>query len=128
MWFSLLATRIAGRACATFWASRLITRLDFTNAELVALSALNMVPVRDKETSTPRHLPPTHCFFGGQSKGQLHSKLFVFVDFGSAANGFLSAVGTKQEPTVEQIAQMLLADPYKFYQLSEGPQKRVKVC
>ncbi|KAI5889804.1 uncharacterized protein SCHCODRAFT_02635666 [Schizophyllum commune H4-8] len=106
VWFSLLATRIA----------------DFTNAELVALSALNMVPVRDKETSVLRHLPPTHCFFGGQSKGQLHSKLFVFVDFGSAANGFLSAVGTKQEPTVEQIAQILLADPYKFYQLSEGPQ------
>ena len=49
--------------------------------------------------------------------------VFVFVDFGSAANGFLSAVGTKQEPTVEQIAQMLLADPYKFFQLSEGPQK-----
>ncbi|KAL1743141.1 hypothetical protein HDZ31DRAFT_41634 [Schizophyllum fasciatum] len=105
VWFSLLATRIA----------------DFTNAELVALSALNIVPVRDKETSALRHLPPTHCFFGGQSKAQLHSKLFVFVDFGSAANGFLSAVGTKQEPTVEQIAQILLADSYKFYQLSEGP-------
>ncbi|TRM69687.1 hypothetical protein BD626DRAFT_474972 [Schizophyllum amplum] len=106
VWFSLLASRIA----------------DFSNAELVALSTLNMVPVRDKETSVLRRLPPSHCFFGGQSKAQLHSKLFVFVDFGSAANGFLSAIGTKQEPTVEQVAQMLLADPYKFYQLADGPQ------
>jgi hypothetical protein len=59
--------------------------------------------------------------FGTDSKGRFHSKLFTFVDFGALANAFLSACGTKHEPSVEEVAQILLADPYKFYELAGGP-------
>ena len=67
-------------------------------------------------------LPPKQCYFGGDGKAGFHSQLFVFVDFGTLANSFLSACGTKHEPSVEEIVQMLLADPFKFYELANGPQ------
>ncbi|KAH9061942.1 hypothetical protein EDB87DRAFT_1682606 [Lactarius vividus] len=51
---------------------------------------------------------------------ELHAKLFSFVDFGSRANRFLAACGTKKEPSVEEIAQILLEDPRKFYELANG--------
>ncbi|KAJ7594698.1 hypothetical protein C8J56DRAFT_927422 [Mycena floridula] len=107
-WFGILATQIS----------------SFTPAELTRLSNLAMVPTRraKAEQTTPLvWLPPTQCFFGGDSKATFHSKLFVFVDFGTVANNFLSACGTKHEPSVEEIVQMLLADPRKFYSLSSGP-------
>jgi hypothetical protein len=39
------------------------------------------------------------------------------------ANGFLSVCGTKREPSVEEIAQILLANPRKFYELADGREK-----
>ncbi|KAF7376003.1 hypothetical protein MSAN_00015000 [Mycena sanguinolenta] len=92
-WFSALATRIS----------------DFSNTELVRLSQLSMVPTRPVDPKAPagtlRWLPPTQCFF----------------DFGTAANGFLSACGTKHSPSIEEIALMLLANPHRFYELANGP-------
>jgi hypothetical protein len=82
---------------------------------------MSIVPVKTTEKSSTRYLPPAQCFFGNPGKGKFHSKLFVFVDFGNAGNTFLSACGAKREPSVEEIAQMLLADPHKFYELAEGP-------
>ena len=76
-----------------------------------------------EENTTTRWLPPSQCFFGGESRAHFHSKLFVFVDFGTLANGFLGACGTKHEPSVEEIAQILLADPHKFYELAAGRNK-----
>jgi len=64
--------------------------------------------------------PPNKCYFKGESSGQFHPKLFVFVDFGTSANSFLKACGTKGEPSVEEIALMLLKDPREFFQLAEG--------
>jgi len=86
-----------------------------------------MVPISDGQKiegiPSVRWLSPRMCFFGGDSKARFHSKLFVFVDFGPLANGFLSACGTKREPSVEEVAQILLADPRKFYELAEGRDK-----
>jgi Protein of unknown function (DUF3684) len=70
-----------------------------------------------------RWLPPRQCFFGDEPQARFHSKLFEFVDFGTAANSFLSACGTKREPSVEEIAQILLEDPRKFYELANGRDK-----
>ncbi|KAJ6497900.1 hypothetical protein C8R45DRAFT_984590 [Mycena sanguinolenta] len=108
-WFSVLATRIS----------------DFSNTELVRLSQLSMVPTRPADPKAPagtlRWLPPTQCFFGLDERASFHSKLFVFVDFGTAANGFLSACGTKHSPSIEEVALMLLSDPHRFYELANGP-------
>ena len=65
-------------------------------------------------------LTPKDCYFKRDNSENLHSKLFVFVDFGTKANAFLSACGTKHEPSVEEIVQILLADPKRFYNLSGG--------
>lgn len=86
---------------------------------------MRIVPTPDdspKPTST-RLSPPNQCYFKGESSGQFHSKLFVFVDFGTSANSFLKACGTKGEPSVEEIALMLLKDPRQFFQLAEGRDK-----
>ncbi|KAF8070283.1 hypothetical protein FPV67DRAFT_1486835 [Lyophyllum atratum] len=102
-WFSILASRIS----------------DFSSQELQSMMQLKIVPV--KSDGELRWLEPAHCYFGGDAKGKFHSKLFVFVNFGQPANGFLSACGTKHEPSVEEVVQMLLEDPHRFYASAEGP-------
>ncbi|KAG5646295.1 hypothetical protein DXG03_003892 [Asterophora parasitica] len=102
-WFSVLAGRVA----------------DFSSQELQRLSQLKIVPV--KSESGIRWLEPAHCYFGGDAKGKFHSKLFVFINFGQPANGFLTACGTKHEPSVEEVVQTLLEDPHRFYASAEGP-------
>ncbi|KAJ7209538.1 hypothetical protein GGX14DRAFT_451864 [Mycena pura] len=109
-WFTVLAGRIS----------------DFSNTELKRLSQAPIVPTRplsSKGEAEPalRWLLPTQCFFGTTESAGFHSKIFVFVDFGTAANGFLSACGTKHSPSIEQISLMLLGDPHNFYELAGGP-------
>jgi len=103
---------------------------DFSQEQLSQLSLMQIVPVSDvnrpgkvDDSPTVRWLPPSQCFFGNATRSQFHSKLFVFVDFGVLANSFLSACGTKREPSVEEVAQILLADPRQFYELSNGRDK-----
>ena len=84
---------------------------------------MRIVPIpEDPPKSTgPRLLLPSRCYFKGESGGQFRSKLFDFVDFGTSANSFLKACGTKDEPSVEEIALTLLRDPQEF--LAEGRDK-----
>jgi hypothetical protein len=70
-----------------------------------------------------RLLPPSQCYFKGESCNQLHLKLFHFVDLGTSANSFLEACGTKGEPPVEEIALVLLRDPREFFRLAEDRDK-----
>ena len=82
------------------------------------------VPVKSVgEKSVIKRQQPIQCYFSGTRSSELHSKLFAFVDFGARANAFLVACGTKQEPSVEEIAQILLADPQRIYQLANGREK-----
>ncbi|KAH8102310.1 hypothetical protein BXZ70DRAFT_1017278, partial [Cristinia sonorae] len=102
--------------------------VDFSSSELKKLSSLPFVPVETASTQgsaikakpSIRFLTPSQCYFKGDSNAQVHSKLFIFVDFGPGANIFLSACGTKREPSVEEIARILLDNPRRFFQLSEG--------
>ncbi|KAJ6495551.1 hypothetical protein C8R47DRAFT_1213045 [Mycena vitilis] len=107
-WFTVLAARIS----------------DFANMDLQRLSKIPMVPTQPASPKAQegalQWLPPTQCFFGSETAG-FHSKLFVFVDFGTAANGFLSACGTKHSPSIEEVSLMLLANPHRFYELANGP-------
>lgn len=110
----------------------LIACVDFTSSELKALADTPFVPIdrisgqggNEKAGSSTQLLPPNRCYFKGQSNAQVHSKLFTFVDFGPG-NIFLSACGTKHEPSVEEIAKILLDDPRRFYQLADGRDKYV---
>ena len=75
------------------------------------------------DSTDPQLMPPNQCYFKGESNHQLYSKLFTFVDFGTSANSFLNACGTKGEPSVEDIVMILLRDPQKFLQLIGGRDK-----
>ncbi|KAF7315310.1 hypothetical protein MIND_00045600 [Mycena indigotica] len=105
-WFTILAGRIS----------------EFSGSELKRLSQTAMVPVtKDGKESSLQWLPPSQCFFGLNSQAGFHSKIFVFVDFGITGNRFLAACGTKDSPSIEQVSQMLLADPHHFYKLADSP-------
>jgi hypothetical protein len=98
--------------------------VDFSSAELRKLSETPFVPVKSiGGKSVIRRLQPIQCYFSGTGGSELHSKLFAFVDFGARANVFLLTCGTKQEPSVEEIAQILLKDPREIYQLANGREK-----
>ncbi|EKM56817.1 uncharacterized protein PHACADRAFT_141759 [Phanerochaete carnosa HHB-10118-sp] len=103
-WFTLMAGRIT----------------EFTPAQLQTLSQSLVVPVKSEDKPL-RLMAPRQCYFRNRVETQqLHSKLFTFVDFGLTANQFLSACGTKREPTVEEVAQILLDNPRHFYTMAEG--------
>jgi hypothetical protein len=78
---------------------------------------------KEVQASGLRWLPPNQCYFAGDSRAQFHSKLFSFIDFGSRANTFLSACGTKNEPSVEEVTRILLDNPNQFYELADGRDK-----
>ncbi|KAG2126877.1 uncharacterized protein EDB93DRAFT_1257371 [Suillus bovinus] len=104
-WFEILSGHVA----------------DFSSSQLSIISGLPIVPTQVESGSEAlRWLSPGQCYLGGPSKGQFHSKLFVFVDFGPSGNSFLSACGSKQEPSVEEVASILVADPRRFYDLAGG--------
>jgi hypothetical protein len=69
-----------------------------------------------------KRLQPRLCFLGKQ-RSELHSKLFAFVNFGPRANEFLKRCHTSEEPSTEDIAQVLLADPWRVYELANGRKK-----
>ena len=68
-------------------------------------------------------VPPNQCYFKSESSNQLYSKLFPFIDFGTSANSFLKACGTKGEPSIEEVVQILLKDPLEFFLLVGGRDK-----
>ncbi|KAG6820876.1 hypothetical protein H0H93_010220 [Arthromyces matolae] len=103
-WFSLLGSRVS----------------DFSSQDIQRLSHLKFVPVMSDE-GTFRWLEPSRCYFGGDAQGTFHSKLFVFINLGLLANNFLSVCGSKHEPSVEEVVQILLEDPHKFYRTAESP-------
>ncbi|KIP09762.1 hypothetical protein PHLGIDRAFT_102310 [Phlebiopsis gigantea 11061_1 CR5-6] len=104
-WFSLMAGHVT----------------DYTNSQLQTLSQSPIVPVKSSGSGSLRLVPPKQCYFRTSSETQqLHSRLFTFVDFGHSANQFLSACGTKREPTVEEVVQILLENPRRFYETAEG--------
>ena len=84
-----------------------------------------IVPIYDDSSKStgPRLLSPSQCYFKGEFAHQLYSKLFAFVDFGSSANSFLNACGTKGEPSVEDVVTVLLEDPRRFFDLAGGRNK-----
>ena len=125
-WFEVLSGRVPGTVSELYrhGTTSPIVFVEFSQTELRKLSETPFVPVRSAGgKGVMQRLPPIQCYFSGTGGAELHSKLFSFVDFGSRANVFLSACGTRQEPSVEEIAQILLANPRQFYELANGREK-----
>ena len=130
-WFALMAGLVTGASLFTIGFAQhiLISNVEFTPSQLQTLSQSLIVPVHSDAggKSATRYLAPRQCYFRSKAdpSQQLHSKLFTFVDFGLKANQFLSACGTKREPTVEEVACILLADPQRFWESAGGRDKCV---
>ncbi|KAI6015244.1 hypothetical protein F5J12DRAFT_816858 [Pisolithus orientalis] len=103
-WFEILSERVT----------------SFHPAQLTTLSKIPIVPSKGSGSQPVRWLAPSQCYLGKPTGGEFHSKLFIFVDFGVNANRFLSACGSKNEPSVEEVAGILLADPRRFYDMAGG--------
>ena len=92
--------------------------LGFSQKELIRLSELLIVPARS--STGWQQLAPTQCYLGEGTRDEFHTKLFVFVNFGSTANSFLRACGSKDEPSIKDIAESLVEDPERFFNLAGG--------
>lgn len=127
-WFGAMASRIAGSIIRCTLSDKTdLFASDLSQKDLNMLSQLLIVPIEtpptkidDKGKRAVRLLAPGQCYFKKDAQAQIHSKLFTFVDFGTQANQFLSACGTKHEPTVEEIAQILLENPHRFWELADS--------
>ncbi|KAL7625136.1 hypothetical protein AAE478_004350 [Parahypoxylon ruwenzoriense] len=111
------------------------TRLnELSNASITKLRDTPIVPVVRKgqspvvqtPTSVPNkasntvHLSPRHCYLGSSI---MYGEIFDFVDFGSSANAFLSACGSKTEPTKLEIAQLAAGEPARLLSVLQSPDK-----
>lgn len=66
-----------------------------------------------------RLVPPTECYFGGNDTVEAFRSVFLYVpDLGAQANSFLRLVGVSVEPSIEEVATRLTAEPGRFYNLS----------
>ncbi|KAI0834563.1 hypothetical protein F5Y06DRAFT_278386 [Hypoxylon sp. FL0890] len=66
------------------------------------------------------HLSPRHCYLGNST---MYEEIFDFVDFGSSANAFLSACGSKTEPTKLEIAQLAAGEPARLLSVLQSSEK-----
>ncbi|KAI5994116.1 hypothetical protein F5J12DRAFT_962838, partial [Pisolithus orientalis] len=91
---------------------------SFTPPDFIKLSGLPIIPTGPP--SAPKLLHPTKCYLDQDTKPVLYAKLFVFVNFSTKANRFLSACGLKAEVSVEDVAKVLIKDPKRFFDLGGG--------
>lgn len=83
--------------------------------DLEQLSRTPFVPVG------ARSLPPVACYLGGAHAPRAYQAVFAYVDFGPTANGFLRSCGVRDEPSVADLVQQVVADPIRFYELCQHP-------
>ncbi|KAH7046688.1 hypothetical protein B0J12DRAFT_729526 [Macrophomina phaseolina] len=83
------------------------------------LGSSPIVPlVSPEDQKRVRHIPPQTCFVGESKE---FGKILNFVDFGSIANAFLKTVGAKEQPTILELARMVLENPAKVLQELQAP-------
>lgn len=77
------------------------------------ISQRDFIPIEEKGKPV-RLVSPLKCFFKDTSLDSLYENVFDLVDFGQQANQFLQIVGVRDEPSVTQIAEMLVNNPYNI--------------
>ncbi|KAH7101322.1 hypothetical protein BKA62DRAFT_743455 [Auriculariales sp. MPI-PUGE-AT-0066] len=98
-------------------------RCTFSPPQFAMLKTLKFIPatkqVAGKEQT--QLMSPKEVFFGGgahAAKRAHFSQLFTFVDLANGAKTFLRSCGVADEPNPDEIVQMLIADPKRFYKLA----------
>lgn len=49
----------------------------------------------------------------------VYQRVFLYVDYGTTANSFLEACGVKRQPSIEQLAGLIVGNPEKFLGLAQ---------
>lgn len=116
-WFEILSEHLSSMKSSHLYPVNVLSIIPgFSQDQLVKLSLLQIVPKPISGNS--EYLTPVQCYLGKSAKDDFYSKLFHFVNFGTVANRFLDACYAKNEPSEEDIAESLLDDPGKFYDLA----------
>ena len=124
-WFEILADHVSGQPFGSFQRQMLNStrRSGFSQLQLELLSQMPIVPIRLRsEARIYVGCLPNDAFLLGMHGNNSIPNSSLFVDFGSRANTFLTTCGTKREPSVDDLAQVLLDDPHKFYELAKRPE------
>ncbi|CAO1635090.1 unnamed protein product [Sympodiomycopsis kandeliae] len=101
---------------------------SFSSHDLSLLRQVPCVPIPSSSTSTSskdktdasiKLVAPNECYFGGNNTVDAFRSVFLYVpDMGDRANAFLRLVGVSDEPSIEEVASRLIAEPARFYGLS----------
>ncbi|KAH8916083.1 hypothetical protein BT69DRAFT_1356002 [Atractiella rhizophila] len=99
----------------------------FSSRDLSTLRSASLIPV-SKEGKTV-YTPPSECYFSGDrtSLPSQFKSLFNWVNFGETAKPFLTAVGVKEEPNIQEICKLMVEDPVKMYRLAGSSEAYVGV-
>lgn len=99
--------------CFEYLSTRSVKR-DFSPTQVNELSTMAFIPLDDLASTM---VAPKDCYVGHPSV-PIYGKVFTFVNFGSHANAFLVECRAKKEPTLDEIANVLVDNPQKFLQLA----------
>jgi len=95
------------------------------DARIVPVASHQQSPNRytDEKASTRvdlRHLTPRQCYLGSSST---YDDVFEFVDFGNDANAFLLKCGSKNEPTILEVAALACKEPARLLTIMQSPER-----
>ncbi|GAA6035210.1 hypothetical protein JCM8097_006421 [Rhodosporidiobolus ruineniae] len=102
----------------------------FSSSDIEALRWASFIPVRKATEVKYEPAPPLHLYFSTADTTlptSLKSLFQTVPDFGPAAKPFLVAVGVKESPSTAEIAQMLIGNPAKFYELANSSERYLAV-
>ncbi|EHL03755.1 hypothetical protein M7I_0107 [Glarea lozoyensis 74030] len=71
------------------------------------------------EQTSVQHVTPQQCYIGSSSN---YEEIFDFVDFGGDANSFLIRCGSKNEPTIFEIAALACREPARLLGIMKSPE------
>lgn len=106
------ATQKDARTIFKYLAGR-VSDLSPQDVERVGNAPIIPVAINTMAEKGPRTrlVAPRLCYLGD---GEDYKDIFDFVDFGQEANLFLMAVGSRREPTKNEIARMLVKEPARI--------------
>lgn len=114
------ATHREARQLFTYFAGRLS---EIGPPYMSKLKDMRFIPIFSKsnEKPTPKTIEsPSNCFLG---ESETYGEIFNYVDFGHEANSFLIRCGSKPEPSITEISQILVREPARISSTFRSPEK-----